>query len=131
MQEVDEAGLTTDFKSLSLTLNNNANAQKCLGQLGAAFVTFGNFEVDLEMQLLFSNPRVINAIRDNETLTMDFVVKNDDGVIAIDLPSMTLGGGDREFPVNESVLINATAQAFGDPTLGTSIGVSTMPVPLP
>jgi hypothetical protein len=40
---------------------------------------------------------------------------------------MTLGGGDREFPVNESILVNTTAQAFGDPTLGTSLGVSLFP----
>ena len=51
--------------------------------------------------------------------------------MGVDIPSMTLGGGDREFPVNESVLINTTAQAFGDPVLNTSIGISIIPVPLP
>ncbi|QNN99852.1 hypothetical protein P67b_00093 [Ruegeria phage Tedan] len=128
---VDVDGETTCFKSLNLTLNNNASAEKCLGRLGAAFVNFGNFEVDIEAQLLFTSPGVIAAIRNNDTLTMDFIVKNDDGVIAVDLPSLTLGGGDREFPVNESVLINTTAQAFGDANLASSIGVSLMPVPLP
>ena len=129
--QVDEDGLTTDFKSLTMTLNNNVSPEKVIGQLGARFINTGNFEIDIEAQLLFSNPLVVNAIRNNETLTMDFVVKNDDGVIGVDIPSMTLGGGDREFPVNESVLINTTAQAFGDPTLNTSIGVSIFPVPLP
>ena len=62
---------------------------------------------------------------------MDFVINNDDGVIGIDIPSHTLGGGDREFPVNETVLINTTAQSFGDSTLNTSLGVSIMPVPIP
>ena len=41
---------------------------------------------------------------------------------------MTLGGGDKEFPVNESVLLNLTGQAFGDTTLGTSIGISLFPI---
>ena len=129
--QADEDGLTTDFKSITMTLNNNVTPEKVLGTLGARFINTGNFEVDIEAQLVFTNGEVINAIRDNETLTMDFVVKNDDGVIGIDLPSMTLGGGDREFPVNESVLINTTAQAFQDATLNTSIGVSIFPVPLP
>ena len=42
-----------------------------------------------------------------------------------------LGGGDRSFPVDESVRINIVATAFEDATLGTSIGVSLFPVPLP
>jgi hypothetical protein len=131
IQEVDEDGITTDFKSLTLTLGNNVSPDKVLGTLGAAYMNTGNFEVGLEAELLFTNPLVVNKIRDNETVTMDFVVKNDDGVIAIDIPSMTLGGGSRSFPVNESVLISVTGEAFADPTLNTSIGVSTIHVPLP
>lgn len=129
--EADEDGITTDFKSLTMTLNNNVSPEKVLGVLGARFINTGNFEVDIEAQLVFTDGAVVDKIRDNETVTMDFVIKNDDGVIAVDIPSMTLGGGDREFPVDESVLINTTAQAFQDATLGTSIGVSIIPVPLP
>lgn len=129
--EVDEDGLTTDFKSLTLTLNNNVTPEKVLGTLGARFINFGNFLVNLEAQLVFTNGAVIDAIRANQTLTMDFILKNDDAVIAVDIPSMTLGGGGRDFPRNESVLINTTGEAFGDTTLNTSIGVSIIPVPLP
>lgn len=129
--EVDEDGITTDFKSITMTLNNNVSPEKVLGQLGAKFMNSGNFEVDIEAQLVFTDGVVIDKIRDNETVTMDFILKNADGIIAVDVPAMTMGGGDREFPVNESVLINTTGLAFQDPTLGTSIGISIMPVPLP
>lgn len=125
--DTDESGLSTDFKSLSLTLNNNVSPEKVLGTLGAAFVNTGNFDVDLEAQLVFTNGEVIDRIRANTTVTMDFVINNDDGAIAVDIPAMTLGDGSREFPVNESVLINLTCTAFKDPTLDTSIGVSTFP----
>ena len=131
IDNTDASGLTTDFKSLTFTINNNISPEKVLGRLGARFVNTGNFEVDIEAQLLFTNPLVINRIRENATVTMDFILKNDDGVVAVDVPSMTLGGGDREFPVNESVLINTTAQAFGDTRFGTSIHLSIFPVPLP
>lgn len=129
--DTDEDGLTTDFKSLTMTLNNNVSPEKVLGRLGARFLNTGNFVVTLDAQLLFTSPRVVAAIRNNQTLSMDFVVKNDDGTIAVDIPSMTLGDGSREYPVNESVLINTTVEAFEDPTLGTSVGISVMPVPLP
>lgn len=125
--EVDEDGLTTDFKSLTLSLNNNVSPEKVLGTLGAKFLNTGNFEVDVAAQVLFTSSKVTRAIRNNETVKMDFIIKNDDGAIAVDIPSMTLGGGDKELPVNESVLLNTTGEAFEDPILGTSIGISELP----
>ncbi|RUQ78142.1 hypothetical protein ELZ22_17345, partial [Brucella abortus] len=95
-----------------------------IGRLGAAFMNTGNFEVNVEAQVLFTNGDVVAAIRENETVALDFILKNEDGAIAVDIPSMTLGGGGRDFPVNESVLLNSTGMAFKDATLETSIGVS-------
>jgi hypothetical protein len=127
VQNADQTGLTTDFKSLTLTINNNVSPEKVLGLIGSKYINTGNFEIDMETQLVFTDPAVVAAIRNNETVTMDFAVTNDNGAILIDVPSMTLGAGDKEFPVNESILINITAQAFGDPILNTSIGVSKFP----
>tara|TARA_Y100000310_G_scaffold160698_2_gene160515 strand:+ start:32050 stop:33555 length:1506 start_codon:yes stop_codon:yes gene_type:complete len=125
--QVDETGITTDFKSLSLTLSNNISPEKVLGTLGAQYVNYGNFEVGFEGQLVFTNSAVVQAIRENETLGLDFSLRNDDGGVYVEIPSMTLGGGDKEIPENESVLINITGEAFNDATLGTSLGVSLFP----
>lgn len=127
IQETDETGLTTDFKSLKLTINNNVSPEKTLATLGATYMNTGNLFVDLEADLLFTNADVAAAIRNNETVTMDFAVRNDDGAMVVDIPSMTIGDGSRDFPVNESVRIKTTGQAFVDNTLGTSIGVSLFP----
>lgn len=126
--DVDETGLTTDFKSLTFTVNNNVSPEKVLGQLGAKYMNTGNFEIDIEAQLLFTNGDVIARIRENTTVSMDFSLRNDDGALYVDVPSMTLGGGERELPRNESVLLNITAQAFGDPALNTSLSVSLFPI---
>lgn len=125
--EVDETGITTDFKSLSLTLNNNVSPEKVLGNLGARYMNTGIFEVNLEAELLFTDSAVVEAVRNNTTVTMDFAVKNDDGAIFVDIPSLTLGSGEKSFPLNESVTINVTSNAFQDTTLGTSIGISLFP----
>lgn len=124
LQQVDETGLTTCFKNLVLSVNNQIGAEKCLGNLGALFLNQGNLLVDVEAQLLLTSSAVIAAIRNNDTLTLDFILKNEDGAIAVDIPSLTLGGGDKEFPQNESVLINTTAEAFVDPVLGYSMASS-------
>ncbi len=125
--EVDETGMTTDFKEMTLNINNNVSPEKVLGVLGARYMNSGNFEIDIEAQLVFTNSDVVDAIRNNTTVTMDMLLKNDDGGVAIDIPSMTLGDGSMEFPLNESVLINVAAQAFKDDTLETSMGVSFFP----
>lgn len=125
--EVDETGLTTDFKSLKLTLNNQVSPEKTLANLGATYMNTGNFLVDIEADLLFTNADVATAIRNNDTVSMDFAVRNDDGAMFVDIASMTLGDGSRDFPVNESVKIKVKGEAFQDTTLGTSIGISLFP----
>lgn len=127
IQELDETGITTCFKSVTLTLNNTISPEKCLGTLGAVFLNNGNFLVDLEAQILFTDSRVASAVRENRTVTFEFVIQNDDGAIHINIPAMTLGGGGKEFPINESVLINVEGEAFLDPVLQTSIGISLFP----
>ena len=122
--QVDETGLTTDFKAFSMTLTNNVSPEKVIGQLGAKYMNTGNFQVSMDAEVLFTNGDVVAAIRNNTTVTMDFILDNEDGAVAIDVPSMTLGGGGKNFPVNESVILNTTGQAFKDATLNTSIGVS-------
>jgi hypothetical protein len=129
--DTDEAGLTTDFKNLTLTLNNNVSPEKVLGTLGAAYINTGNFDVTFETQLVFTNDDVVARIRNNTTVTMDFILKNSDGCIAVDIPNLSLGDGSYDFPINESVLINTTGSAEQDDTFGTSIGVSILQVPLP
>ena len=124
---IDETGLTTDFKSLTVTLTNNVSPEKVLCNLGARFMNYGNFEVTIESDILFTNPNVINAIRNNETVSMTFAVQNTDGAIFFHVPSMTLGDGARDLPLNESVQISLTGTAFIDPTLQTSIGITVFP----
>ena len=125
--DLDEAGLTTDFKSLTMTLANGVTPENVLGTLGAKYLNVANFTVTIEAQLLFTDPKVAEAVRNNTTLTMDFSVKNNDGVIFVDIPALTLGDGSKDFPVDESITINTTATAFRDSALGTSLGISTFP----
>ncbi len=123
----DGLGLTSCFKDVTVTLNNNLTPEKCIGTLGANSISFGNFNVDLEMEALFEDGDVITAITDNRAVSLDFGLQNDDGGFFIDIPSMTFGGGARGFPVNESVTISLTGEAFQDPVTNASLIVSVFP----
>lgn len=125
--DIAQANITTFFKSMSLVINNNVSPEKTLARLGAAFVNVGNFFVDLETQVLFESEVVVNAIRANTTVAMDFALKNSDGGLAIDIPAMKLGGGGKDFVLNEIVKLNITGPAHRDPTLNYSMSVSLFP----
>jgi hypothetical protein len=122
-----EADLATCFKSLTLTIANEVSPEKCLGTLGATFMNTGNLAVTMEAELLFTDSDLATSIVQNATVTFDFLLSNDDGAIALDLPSLTLGGGAKSFPVNESIKISVTGSTFADATLDTSIGFTEFP----
>ncbi|MEJ7831343.1 MAG: phage tail tube protein [Nocardioides sp.] len=127
-QDVDEAGLTTDFKSATFTLTNNVAGEKVIGRLGPKYLNVGNIEVDVETQVLFTNPDVIERIRCNRTIGLDWIMRNGDGGVAFDLPTGTLDGGGRELPANQSVLLNGTFLAHEEDVHGYTMGMSFFPV---
>jgi hypothetical protein len=127
LTDTSEVSLGACFKSLTLTLGNEVSPEKCLGTLGALFMNTGNFSVGLDAELLFTDSDLAQAVKDNQTVTMDMLLTNDDGAIGLDLPSLTLGGGAKTYPVNESIKISVTGTAFGDATLDTSIGFTEFP----
>jgi hypothetical protein len=128
VQDTDEAGLTTDFKSATFTLTNNVAGEKVIAKLGPKYLNVGNIEVDVESQVIFTNPDVIERIRCNRTVGLDWILRNGDGGVAFDLPTGTLGGGGREYPANQSVMLNATFMAHEENEYGYTLGMSFFPV---
>ena len=119
IQESDGTTITSCLTDLNATLNNQLSGEKCLGNLGPLFINSGNILIDIEATVLLTDSRLISAVRDNRTMTFDTIFKNDDdGGIALDIPSLTLGNGEKELPRNESVRINLAGEAFKDATLG-------------
>lgn len=128
VQEIDETGLSTDFKSATFTLTNNVAGEKFIGNLGPKYLSAGNIEVDVENQMLFSNPEIVEHIKCNRTVGFDFALHNGDGGAVFDLPAGTLTGGGREYPANQSVLMNTTFAAHQEDGLDFTVGISFFPV---
>lgn len=128
LMEEDETGMGSDFKSLTMALKNNAAGEKVLGKLGPKYVNAGQLQIDIEAELIFTEAGIIRAIRNNETVGLDFTLRNGDGGAHFDIPSATLSGGGRSYPRNESVKISTQIMAHKDTIFGTSLGVSLFPV---
>lgn len=122
--DTDDNGVTTFFKDTNISINNNVAAEYVLGQLAAEFMNFGNFEVDIETSVLFTDPVVLSAIRNNTTLGIDMSYKNGDGGFVLSLPCGTFGDGSKSFPRNQKVTVTAPFMAHRDEDRGYTMGVS-------
>lgn len=124
--KVDGDGITTDFKSATFTLNNNATPDKVLGTLGAKDFDYGTFEAQIQTQMVFTDPLVLDSIRDNVDVSIEIAVVNDEAALVFELPRCTINSAGREYPLNRSVLLNTPVEAFaGD--AGYTVGVSVIP----
>lgn len=129
VMDTDESGLTTDFKSMTLKIMNNDTGEKVLGTLGPKYINTGNFSVEIDSEILFTNGDVITRIRNATPVGLNFVLyEATDGAIGVDIPSLTLGDGTQNLVKNESVKIKLTGEAHMDTTLGTSLSVSLFPI---
>lgn len=124
ISKVDETGISTDFKNAKITMRNNVTPEKVLGTLGAALMNLGRFEVDVEAEVVFTSSDVVDAVRDNISVTMDFGARNSDFGFLIDVMSCSLDEQDKNFQTNMSVTIKSKATGFQDPTLGATAGLS-------
>lgn len=78
---------------LTITIKNNASGAKAIGVLGNFDINIGVFDVGGSVTAYFQDVRSVNAVRDNEDVSMDLImVKNNMGIVW-DVPLMTLGNG--------------------------------------
>ena len=124
VQGVDEEGLTSYFKDCTLSINNNISAENVLAKLGPAFTNIGTLNVSLSGNIVFTNPKVTEKIRNNCTCSADLCISNNDGSIYIDLPRITLGDGKKDFAVNEKVKLSLTGTSFVDDDYDYSVGIT-------
>lgn len=124
VQGADEAGLTSYFKDCTVSINNNISAENVLAKLGPAFTNIGTLNVSLSGNIVFTNPKVTEKIRNNCTCSADLCLSNNDGSIYIDLPRITLGDGKKDFAINEKVKLSLTGTSFVDDEYDYSVGIT-------
>lgn len=127
VQGADEEGLTSFFKDTTISINNNISAENVLAKLGPAFTNLGMLQVSLSGNIVFTNPKVTEKIRNNCTCSADLCLSNNDGSIYLDLPRISLSDGAKDFAVNEKVKLSLTGESFVDDEFDYSVGFTFFP----
>ena len=127
VQGADEEGLTSYFKDCTVSINNNISAENVLAKLGPAYTNIGTLNVSMSGNIVFTNPKVTEKIRNNCTCSADICLSNNDGSIYIDMPRITLGDGAKDFAVNEKVKLSLSTTSFVDDEYDYSVGITYFP----
>jgi hypothetical protein len=104
---VDEAptplfGFATEA---DITINNTLAANKALGVLGAFDITAGNFVVSGNITAYFSDIAAVQAVRQNADVTFDLTLVKDGAGIVIDMPLISLGGGQPNVQLDQPIML--------------------------
>lgn len=119
--------VSQDVSSWKLTLSNNISPQKQQGSFGAVRMIVGKCTVMVAMECFYVQPDIEKAIRSNNTLRFDVLLKNGDGGVFFDIPSMTLSAGQLKEPANGPVTITPQVDAFRDGTFNYTLGMMQFP----
>ena len=102
---------------MSITINNNASPNKAIGVLGAFDVSVGTFEVGGNMTAYFANIAAVQAVRNNEDVTLDVIMLKDNRALLFDLPLIALGDGRLAVEQDQAITLpletNAAESDFG------------------
>lgn len=127
MSNVDETGLTTDIKSMKVTLTNSVTRETVLGYAGARYLNVGDFIATIEGEYLFSNEAFITGVRDKRTVQLDFSLRNGEGGYLFDFPAMKIDSADKKFTSKSSVTLQGKTTGIEDTTYGITCGVTMFP----
>ena len=89
----ESAPLFVYATDLTITINNNASGAKAIGTIGNFAINVGMFDVGGSVTAYFQDVRAINAVRDNEDITMDLILAKNNVGMAWDIPLLALGNG--------------------------------------
>lgn len=96
---------------LTLNINNNVSLNKAVGYLGGFDATIGLFEVSCEINAYFTKIESLQAVRNNEDVTLDYFVSKENRGFNVDLPLLALGGGLPEVELDEPIKIPLESDA--------------------
>lgn len=115
--DADVVPLFAFSQDFTLTINNNLSPNKAVGVLGAFDISAGTFEVGGSLNAYFASAESVQAVRNNEDITIDvFFVAENRGVL-YDVPLLGLGNGRLNVEQDQPIMIpldtSAAESMFG------------------
>jgi hypothetical protein len=108
-------------QEMSLTINNNVEPLKAIGVLGAFDASIGDFEVTGDITAYFNDIEAVQAVRNSDSLTIDFALVFDNQGWVFDVPLFTGSNGILNVEKDQAITIPVGIEAAEDTELHTTL----------
>lgn len=119
-----EASVASDIMSWTLNYSNGVTGQKQQGKIGPKRIIVGKVDCSIDMELVVTQDDAIKACTANTTLSFGSLLRNTNGGVFVNVPSLKFTGAVPKFPANGVVTISPKAGAFVDANLRYTLGLS-------
>lgn len=118
--EQDSASPLFSFiQTMTIKIANNVAPLKALGVLGAFDVSVGDFDVTGDITAYFSDVAAIDAVRNADTLTVDWSFMLNNRGWVYDIPTLTFDKGTLDVVKDQAITIPVGVNAAEDNSLRT------------
>jgi hypothetical protein len=121
LNEDTAATLFTYLTELTVTINNNVTPSKAIGTLGAFDVTAGDFVAAGSVTAYFTSVEAIQAVRDNDDISLDFAMVKENAGWVFDIPFISIGDGRPQVEKDTEIKLPITMEGAEHPTLHHSM----------
>lgn len=111
------------FEDYSIEVNNNVTPVKALSVLGNHDLIEGNFVVSGNFTAYFTTTELVQAVRNNDDIQMDFAFVKDNAGLLFDIPLASLGEGRINVEKDNPIKVPLAQNAARDPYLTYTLGV--------
>ncbi len=108
-------------QDITLTINNNLDANKAIGVLGAFDVSAGTFQVGGEMTGYFSDVAAVDAVVNNEDVSLEIHLAKANQGVTMDLPLISLGDGSPNVEQDTAITIPVSMDAATGAKIDTGL----------
>lgn len=115
------------IQEMNLSINNNVSVLKALGVLGGFDATIGDFVVGGTITAYFNDLDATSAVRNSDSLSIDFAMSFDNRGWVFDVPLFTGSDGLLNVEKDQPITIPVTVEAAEDTTLLTTLIVCYFP----
>ena len=118
--------LFANILSMTLTINNGAEANKALGVFGSIAITPANFVFGGSLNVYLTTVAAVSAVRNNSDVTLDFLLSQATGSgstarnvgIDVDVPLISLGDGRSNVEIGKAIMLPLETDAAEFPEFG-------------
>lgn len=112
------------MQDLTLNINNNISPNEGVGVTGAFAMNEGSFTVTGEITAYFGDINASESVKNNDDVSLDFVLAKQNRGFAVDVPTLSLGGGRNEVVAQEPIVMQLSNSASKDATYNYTLSMT-------